>query len=264
MAFCHSVVFKFQPLNCYLKSALEPFYSPSFSFSPFVSFCLQCVCVLSKNVAFRNRHNLRRPLVLPQDNHCAIYLLTVCVLAFVFIFPQTSVILVLALCLPLQELSEFILLTSFHTLLSLSLSLALSRSLRQGALGNCAFIHQFAPLCPLYVFLCHTHKHTHTGVLLSEVEISQSIRESPFSVIRQTEGAVLHTLVHMSLLPVFILFSGGRLHLFSSLTVMHSHSEPSSHTLNNAHVHCLLYLQTVSLSMFLSFLNLYSVPKSKR
>lgn len=181
------------------------------------------------------------PCLIPQDNHCIIYLLTVCLLAFVFIFPQTSVILVLALCLPLQELSEFILLTSFHTLLSLSLSLALSRSLRQGALGNCAFIHQFAPLCPLYVFLCRTHKHAHTGVLLSEVEISQSIRESPFSVIRHSEGAVLHTLVNMSLLPVFNPFSGGHLHLFCSLTVMHSHSEPSSHTLNNAHVHCLLF-----------------------
>ncbi len=98
-----------------------------------------------------------------------------CVLAFVFIFAQTSVILVLALCLPLQKLSEFILLTSFH--LRFSHSHFLSFSLRQGALGNCAFIHQFAPLCPLYVFLWRTHTHTHTGVLLSAVEISQSIRE---------------------------------------------------------------------------------------
>jgi len=93
----------------------------------------------------------------------------------------------------------------------------------------------YSSVCSFVTFVCislpHTQTRTHTDVLLSEVEISQSIGQSPFSVVRQTEGGVLNTLVHMSLLTVFISFSDGRLHLFNSLTVMHSHSEPSSHSL---------------------------------
>ncbi len=134
-------------------------------------------------MVFHNRHNSRHPLVLPQDNHCVICMLTVCVLAFVFIFAQTSVILVLAQCLPLQELPEFILLTSFHLFFSHShfLPLFLYISLKQGALGNCAFIHQFASLCPLYIFLSRAH--THPLVFCSQQWrlVSQSERERTFS-----------------------------------------------------------------------------------
>lgn len=139
------------------------------------------MCVFfQKNVVFHNRHNLHHPLVLPQDNHCVICLLTVCVLAFVFIFLQTCVILVLVRCLPLQELSEFILLTSFHRHFShchfLYLFLPQARSLGQ----LCIYLS----VCSFVPFPCRTHKHAHTGVLLSVVEISQSIRESTFSVIK--------------------------------------------------------------------------------
>lgn len=168
MTFCHSgvqclslftAVFKFQYLNCYFKNALEPYYlfSVSLVFSLF-SFC-NYVCV-KKNVVFHNRHNLRRPLVLPQDNHCVICLLTVCVLAFVFIFAQTFVILVLALCLPLQELSEFILLTSFNLRFSHSHFLSLFLFLPEArCLGQLCI---YSSVCSFVPFICISLAHTQT------------------------------------------------------------------------------------------------------
>lgn len=142
------------------KNALEPYYLLSvFLVSPFVSFCLQlCVCSFKKMWPFTTGITyVRRPLVLPQDNHCLIYLLTVCVLAFVFSFPQTSVILVLALCLPLQELSEFILLTSFHLCFShFSLSFSLPEA---SCLGQLCI---YSSVCSFVPFICISLPHTQT------------------------------------------------------------------------------------------------------
>lgn len=166
MAFCHSGVqyccfftaFKFQPLNCYLKNALEPYYLL------FISLCLFLFATM--HVFFQKMWPfttgityVRHPLVLPQDNHCLIYLLTVCALAFVFIFPQTSVILVLALCLPLQELSEFILLTSFHLHFSHS-HFSLSFSLPEAScLGQLCI---YSSVCSFVPFICISLPHTQT------------------------------------------------------------------------------------------------------
>lgn len=128
-----------------------------------------------------------------------------------------------------------------------SLSLSLSPWGYIGALGNCAFIHQFAPLCPLYVFLWHTQAHTllfscQRQILVSQSE-SERKREWDWAHFCDKREELFFTgrSICLSWLVLFLSQSD----ICISPTLLHSNAfitltgTRPSHSLNEAHTHSL-------------------------
>lgn len=188
-------------------------------FLPLSHFVCNYACVLSKNVAFHNRHNLCTPPPCLTSGQSLPYLFAHSVCACICVYLSWD------FCNPcfssVSSSSGAVRIHSPHFFPSTLLSL-LSLFLTPWGKLPWAIVHLFITLllCALYMYFSAAHTNTHALVFCRQKWrlVSQSEREPVLCDKTQTEGAVLLTLVHMSLLTVFIPFSGGRLHLFNSLT----------------------------------------------